>query len=98
MQAAYPAPKHRPWQVQIEFLDGVVIDAVSDDDALDRWRRVASWTDPTAEADPNDWLERVLARVRVVYRAPLEGVSSRSTPTEILDAIASTECLIVRRK
>lgn len=94
----YPAPKRRNWMVQIEFLDGTVIDASSDDDAMDRWRRLASWTDPTAESDPVDWTERVLMRAKTVYGANLPDITSTSTPTVILDALSDQGVLSLRRK
>jgi len=94
----YPGPKLRHWTVQIEFFDGTVIDAASDEDALVRWRRLASWSDPTAENMPEDWQERILARARTFYQAALEGLNGRSDPTEVLDALADQNCLYLRRK
>lgn len=94
----YPAPKPRDWIVQVEFFDGTVIDATSDDDAIERWRRVAAWTDPTAETHALDWMARVLMRARTVYQAALTGITPSSTSTEILDALADENCLYLRRK
>lgn len=98
MTMGYPAPKRRNWVVQIEFLDGTIIDASSDEDAMDRWRRLASWTDPTAESDPVDWTDRILMRARTVYGANLLDITSASTPTEILDALSDQGVLSLRRK
>lgn len=95
---AYPAPKRRNWTVQVEFLDGTTIDASDDTDALDRWRRVAAWSDPSAESDPVDWMNRILARARVFYVAHLFGVTGESTPTQILEALDAEKCLSLRRK
>lgn len=94
----YEAPKRRRWETQVEFLDGSVIDATSDDDAIERWKRIASWTDETAISDPADWMERVLARARTFYQAGLIGITSESGSTVILDALNAEGCLIVRRK
>lgn len=94
----YESPKRRLWMVQVEFFDGITIDAMSDDDALERWRRVSAWTDETA-LDPNsDWLDRVLNRARSYWNVELEGLNARSSATEILDALYDAECLILRRK
>lgn len=95
---AYPAPERRKWDVQVEFFDGTVIDAASDEDALERWRRVAAWTDPTAEVDPIDWQERVIHRARVFHRARLDGITGKTPPAELLDALAEEDCLYLRRK
>jgi hypothetical protein len=95
----YPAPKsRRHWKVQVEFHDGTTIDAASDEDALERWRRIAAWSDPTAETDPTDWMTRILARSRVFYVTPLTGITPESTATEILEALANGNCLSLRRK
>lgn len=94
----YPAPKRRNWIVQIEFLDGTTIDASSDDDAVERWRRLAAWVDPTAESNPLDWTERVLMRARTVYGAELPGITVLSTATELLEALDAESCLSLRRK
>ena len=98
MAGAYPAPERRKWNTQIEFFDGTVIDAADDDDAIARWRRVATWSDPTAQTDPSDWMARVLDRARVVYAAKLRDVSSDSSPTKILDALSDEGCLYLRRR
>jgi hypothetical protein len=95
---AYPAPKRRVWTVQIEFLDGTTIDASSDEDALDRWRRLAGWTDPTVDTHPIDWMDRVLARARSFYGAHLNGITGESEATVILDALDAEQCLSLRRK
>ena len=95
---AYPAAKLRRWDVQVEFLDGTVIDATSDEDAIDRWRRIAAWTDPTAETNPRDWMERILGRSREVYGAALTMITPDTPPGSILDALAAEGCLYVRRK
>jgi hypothetical protein len=95
---AYPAPKRRNWTVQIEFLDGTIIDASDDQDALERWRRIAAWSDPTAETNPRDWMERVIARSRVFYVAHLSGVTPDSSATQILEALDAEKCLSLRRK
>lgn len=84
--------------MQVEFFDGTVIDATSDEDALSRWRRIATWTDPTAETNPKDWMARVLMRARTIYRAELVGITPDSSDTEILDALADEGCLYLRRK
>jgi hypothetical protein len=84
--------------VQVEFFDGTVIDATSDEDALERWRRIAAWSDPTAEVDPTDWQERILHRARVFHQANLEGLTGTTKPTELLDALAEADCLYLRRK
>ena len=94
----YPAPKARSWKVQVEFFDGTTIDATSDADAVDRWRRLASWSDPTAETVPEDWMNRVLARARTFYGAELSGLTGASSASEILNAMADQECLFLRRK
>ena len=94
----YPAPRRRRWLVQVEFLDGTTIDASSDADAMDRWRRLAAWSDETAVTDPDDWMERVLARARVFYNAGLIGITPKMDPKVILDALDAEGCLIVRRK
>lgn len=94
----YPGPKRRVWEVQIEFLDGTTIDATCDEDALERWRRVAAWSDPTVQTDPVDWMERVLARARTFYGASLTGITGRSTSTQILEAMSAENCLSLRRK
>jgi hypothetical protein len=95
---AMPAPELRKWEVQIEFFDGTVIDAASDDDAMDRWRRVAAWTDPTAETSPQDWQERVIHRARVFHGAKLEGLTGESKPADVLNALFEEDCLYLRRK
>lgn len=95
---AYPAPKRRNWIVQIEFLDGTVIDASSDEDAMERWRRLATWTDPTAETDPRGWQQRILERARTVYGATLPLITDLSGPTELLEALDKESCLSLRRK
>lgn len=94
----YPAPKVRSWKVQVEFFDGTTIDATSDEDALDRWRRLATWSDETAETHPVDWMNRVLSRARVFYMAPLPGLTGESPPGDVLDALAAGNCLYLRRK
>lgn len=95
---AYTAPKPRNWNTQVEFFDGTVIDATSDEDAIERWRRLAAWTDQTAETHPKDWMARILMRARTVYRANLSGITPDSTDTEILDALDDEGCLYLRRK
>lgn len=95
---AYPAPKRRRWEVQVEFLDGTTIDAMSDQDVIERWARVAAWSDPTAETDTAAWLDRVLERARVFYEAKLVGISGTAPPAVILDALAEENCLTLRRK
>lgn len=95
---AYPAPKVRNWTVQIEFLDGTIIDAQDDEDALDRWRRVAAWTDDTAEVNPREWMDKILARARTFYVAQLSGVTGQSSATQILEALDAEKCLSLRRK
>lgn len=94
----YPGPKARHWEVQVEFLDGTVIDAMSDEDALERWRRIAAWTDPTSESDPVGWMNRVLDRARVFYQVPLVGITGHAPAAVILDALADGNCLELRRK
>jgi hypothetical protein len=94
----YPAPKRRRWEVQVEFLDGLIIDAASDDDVVARWRNFPSWSDESAMTDPVDWMNRVLDRARTFYHAGLIGINGNSTPTEILDALSAEECIILRRK
>lgn len=94
----YPAPKVREWTVQVEFLDGTTIDAASDEDAVERWRRIAEWSDPTVGSDPIGWMDRVLDRARTFYRAGLENVRGGSTCTEILDALDDADCIVLRRK
>lgn len=94
----YPAAKRRVWDTQIEFLDGTTIDATSDEDAVDRWRRMAAWTDESAITNPADWMERVLARARSFYQAGLIGLDGQSEATDILDALHAEQCLIIRRK
>lgn len=84
--------------MQVEFFDGTVIDATSDDDAVERWRRIATWSDPTAETNPADWMLRVLMRARTIYGARLEGITPDSSSTDILEALADEECLYLRRK
>lgn len=98
MGAEYPAPKHRFWRTQIEFLDGTVVDAADDEDAIARWRRLASWTDPTAEANPVDWMGRVLDRARVVYGCGLVGIQPNMPASRILDALAEEGVILLRRK
>lgn len=95
---AYPAPKLRNWTVQIEFLDGTIIDAQDDDEALERWRRIAAWTDDGAESDPRGWMDRVLARARTFYVAHLDSVTGQSSATQILEALDAEKCLSLRRK
>jgi hypothetical protein len=95
---AYPAPKRRNWLVQVEFLDGTILDGMDDDEIMERWRRVASWSDPTAETDPTDWMGRILARARTFYVAHLYGINERSSSTEILEAMDAEKCLSLRRK
>lgn len=95
---AYPAPKRRVWTVQIEFLDGTTIDASDDVDALDRWRRIAAWSDPTAESNPEEWMEKILARSRIFYSAALFEVTGRSPASQILEALDAEKCLSLRRK
>lgn len=95
---AYPAPKRRTWIVQVEFLDGTIIDASSDEDAMDRWRRLATWTDPTAETNQTGWQQRILERARSVYGASLPQITNLSSPTELLEALDKENCLSLRRK
>lgn len=94
----YPAPKRRVWSVQVEFLDGTVIDAASDDDAIERWRRIASWSDESALTDPVDWMDRVLARARVFYNAELLGITGHAPSSVILNALSDEKCIELRRK
>lgn len=99
MRGKTEAPKKRMWNVQVEFLDGTIIDAISDEDAVERWRRLAAWTDTTVETDPEAWMDRVLARARVVYGAQFPSGLNGSAPAPmILNALDDAECLIVRRK
>ena len=96
---AYPVPARRPrWRVQIEFLDGTTIDGMSDDDVLDRWRRLASWSDPLIAKNRDDWLWRVLDRARRDYGAALIGLHPRSDPRLLLDGLAAERCLTLRRR
>jgi hypothetical protein len=95
---AYPVPsKRRRWRTQIEFLDGTVIDAMSDGDAVDRWARLAGWSDPKALDDRAAWMESILTRARVFYGARLIGINAYTPTTLILDALAAEQCLLLRR-
>lgn len=94
----YSSPKHRSWQVQIEFFDGTTIDATGDKDALERWRRLATWSDPTADTHPVAWMGRVLDRARVFYGAKLTNIRPDDNATIILDALYAEGALILRRK
>ena len=95
---AYPAPPKPNWNTQIEFWDGNIIYGVDDEDALTRWRRLASWTDPTAIDDPADWQSRVIDRARVAYGATLNGVTPDTAPTPFLDALADGGAIMLRRR
>lgn len=90
-------PKRAPWRVQVEFLDGTIIEGVDDDDVVGRWRRLALWAGDDGLTDA-EWLDRVLDRARVFYGAGLIGVSGSSTPRQIVDALAAEQCLMVRRR
>ena len=94
----YRAPPKPAWQVCVEFHDGTLIYAVDDEDAFMRWRRLAAWTDPTAEHHPADWLQRVLERAQVHYQASLSGITPKTPPGEILDALDAEKCLFLRRR
>lgn len=94
----YPASKRRPWDVQIEFMDGTTIDATSDEDAIDRWQRLAAWWDESALDDKSAWMEKVLMRARTAYQVVLPGVTASTPPRQYLDALSAEGCLIVRRK
>lgn len=94
----YPVPEKRHWLVQAEFLDGTIIEGMSDEDVIVRWRRLAGWADPTAQSDPEQWLQRVLDRARVFYGAVLIGINEHSAPEHILNALAAEQCLILRRR
>ena len=98
MSRAYPVPEKRWWMVQVEFLDGTIIDGASDFDVIDRWRRLASWTDPNATEFPEQWLNRVFDRARQFYGAALIGIGAKSEPEHILDALAAEDCVILRRR
>lgn len=95
---AYPVPTRKRWTVQIEFLDGTTIDATSDADAIERWMRLSAWLDPTVWADPEGWLDRALDRARVLYGARLIGITGRTDPRLVLDALAAERVLILRRR
>lgn len=95
---AYPAGKRRSWNTQVEFLDGHTIDAVSDEDAIERWRRMAAWSDPVATSNPTEWMQRVLTRAREFYQADLRDIDAASSATDILDALSRERCLDLRRK
>jgi len=95
---AYPVPDKRPrWRTQVEFLDGTIIDGMSDTDCVERWRRVASWTDTSAEQDPAAWQELMLNRARAVYGAELADLDGLSAPESVLEALADAGCLMLRR-
>lgn len=94
----YEAPKRRRWEVQVEFMDGTVIDAASDADAMERWQRIASWWDETALTNKERWLKRVLDHARSHYAVSLPGIDEKSESVAIFDAMNNEGCLIVRRK
>jgi hypothetical protein len=79
--------------VSVEFLDGTLIQGVTDQDVLDRWRRLAAFTDATAEEDPDAWLVKILDRCRVFYGAALIGIDATTPPAAILDALWAEACL-----
>jgi len=95
---AYPAPFKKDWSVQVEFLDGTEISGMSDADVVERWRRVAAWTDPTALDDPAGWVVKVLDRARVFYGADLDGLGGLTPPATLLDRLAASGVLILRRR
>lgn len=90
---SYPVPGKPKWSVAIEMLDGTRIEGVDDTDVLDRWRRLASWTDPDAEALPAEWLQKILDRCRVFYGAGLIGITVTTDPALILDALFAEGCI-----
>ena len=94
---AYPVGPKMRWSTQIEFLDGTVISGTDDEDAIERWRRLAAWTDFGAE-DRDRWMNLVLDRARVFYGAGLIGISAASSPGQILDSLAAERCILVRRR
>jgi len=90
---SYPAPGKPKWRVAIEMLDGTRITGIDDVDVFDRWRRVASWSDPEAERKPVQWLQKILDRCRVFYGAGLIGITVETDPALILDALFAEGCI-----
>lgn len=97
MMRAYPVPdKRAKWRTQVEFLDGTVIDGMSDVDCVERWRRLAAWSDVEAEI-PVRWQNKMLHRARAVYGLDLAELDGLSTPEALLNALGDAGCLILRR-